>query len=76
MDKNYLNNWKQTKNQKDWIIFRANKSRTSINIITYAKKFKWDLRIASKINYPIMTKKLLSKTKAMQLAKAYMLKNI
>jgi len=67
--------WNLIKNQKDWIRYENSKRREIVTIITYGKRFKWDLEIKEYDSRPILRKMNITKTTANKLAKSYMKKN-
>jgi hypothetical protein len=66
--------WKLTKNSKDWIRYDNDTRKETVQIITYGKKYKWDLNIMQYNSRPIIHKKNISKTEARQIANNYMKK--
>jgi len=67
--------YEQYRNQKDWLSFRKTDGSVYINVISYAKKYKWEIEIKTDRSYPVFTKQNITKTQALSLAKKYMLKN-
>jgi len=66
-------NWKQTRNEPDWITFYNSQTGEKIDIYEYRKL--WDVHIKSSLSYPIETKQNIPKSQALSFTKQYMRNN-
>lgn len=61
--------------QKDWISFRKKDGSIYIHVITFGKKYGWEVEIKTNTSYPILNKRNITKTQALSIAKKFMEKN-
>jgi len=66
-----MTEWIKFRNKKDWISWKKKDGSKFIQLLTFGKRFKWDLKIAHENNRQIITRIGIDKKDAMVIIKKF-----